>query len=257
MCLILFAWKVHPNFPLVFAANRDEFHERPSAPADFWDDEPDLLAGRDLRDGGTWLGITRRGRVAAITNYRDPASLKIGAPSRGMLVSDYLRGREEPEAYLGRIMPGADRFNGFNLLVGDPDELFCFSNRGAREHLKPGIYGLSNHLLDTSWPKVAQGKRALEALLQGEKDLTPEALFALLADRTRAPDDRLPDTGIGLEWERLLSPIFIENPAYGTRSSTVLLIDRNAGVTFIERVFNGAADPWMTSRFTFRIENGS
>ena len=149
MCLILFAWKMQQNFPLVLAANRDEFYERPSAPADFWDDAPDLLAGRDLRDGGTWLGITRGGRVAALTNYRDPASLKTEAPSRGMLVSDYLRGRENPGAYLGRIAPEADRFNGFNLLVGDPDELFCFSNRGARERLQPGIYGLSNHLLDT------------------------------------------------------------------------------------------------------------
>ena len=255
MCLILFAWKVHPNFPLVLAANRDEFHERPSAPADFWDDAPDLLAGRDLRDGGTWLGITRRGRVAALTNYRDPASLKTGAPSRGMLVSDYLRGRENPGAYLEQIEPEAGRFNGFNLLVGDPDELYCFSNRGARERLQPGIYGLSNHLLNTLWPKVAQGKKALETLLQRGNEPSPEALFALLADRTRSADDRLPDTGIGLEWERLLSPLFIENPAYGTRSSTVLLIDRNGDVTFIERVFNGAADPWMTARFAFRIEN--
>lgn len=256
MCLILFAWKMHPNFPLVLAANRDEFYERPSAPADFWDDAPDLLAGRDLRDGGTWLGITRGGRVAALTNYRDPASLKIGAPSRGMLVSDYLRGRENPGAYLGRIAPEADRFNGFDLLVGDPDELFCFSNRGARERLQPGIYGLSNHLLDTPWPKVMRGKGALKALLQRENGVSPEALFALLADRTPSPDDRLPDTGVGLEWERLLSPLFIESPDYGTRSSTILLIDRNRSVTFIERVFNGAADPWMTARFAFRIENG-
>ena len=256
MCLILFAWKVHPNFPLVLAANRDEFHERPSAPADFWDDAPELLAGRDLRDGGTWLGITRRGRVAALTNYRNPASLKTGAPSRGMLVSDYLRGRENPDAYLEQIEPEAGRFNGFNLLVGDPDQLYCFSNRGAREGLQPGIYGLSNHLLNTLWPKVAQGKKALETLLQRENEPSPEALFALLADRTRSPDDRLPDTGIGLEWERLLSPLFIESPAYGTRSSTVLLIDRKGVVNFIERVFDSVADPWMTARFTFRIENG-
>jgi uncharacterized protein with NRDE domain len=253
MCLILFAWKVLPDFPLVLAANRDEFYERPSAPADFWEDAPDLLAGRDLRDGGTWLGVTREGRVAALTNYRDPASLKTGAPSRGILVSDYLRGRENPEAYLGRIAPEADCFNGFNLLVGDADELLCFSNRGARERLQPGIYGLSNHLLDTPWPKVAQGKSALKALLQAEKGVAPEALFALLADRTRPPDDRLPDTGVGLEWERVLSPLFIESPAYGTRSSTVLLIDRDGCMTFIERVFNGAADPWMTARFEFQI----
>lgn len=254
MCLILFAWKMDRNFPLVLAANRDEFYERPSAPADFWEDAPDLLAGKDLREGGTWLGITRGGRVAALTNYRDPASLKIGAPSRGMLVSDYLRGRESPGAYLVRIAPEADRFNGFNLLVGDTEELFCFSNRnaGAREPLRPGIYGLSNHLLDTPWPKVAQGKRALKTILQGERGPLPEAIFALLADRTRSPDDRLPDTGVGLEWERLLSPLFIESPSYGTRSSTVLLIDGYGCVAFTERVFNGTADP-RTSRFTFQI----
>ena len=253
MCLILFAWEMHPNFPLVLAANRDEFYERPSAPADFWDDAPGLLAGRDLRDGGTWLGITRGGRVAALTNYRDPASVKAGAPSRGGLVSDYLRSRESPEAYLDRIAPDADRFNGFNLLVGDTEEIFCFSNRGVRERLEPGIYGLSNHLLDTPWPKVAQGKRVLKALLQQEEVLLPEALFALLTDRTWPPDDRLPDTGVGLEWERILSPLFIESPAYGTRSSTVLLIDRKGSVTFIERVFDGGADP-RTARFTFRIK---
>jgi uncharacterized protein with NRDE domain len=251
MCLILFAWKMDEDFPLVLAANRDEFYERPSAPADFWDDAPDLLAGRDLRDGGTWLGITRGGRVAALTNYRDPASLKIGAPSRGMLVSDYLRGREKPGAYLGRIASEADRFNGFSLLVGDPDELFCFSNRGALEPLQPGIHGLSNRLLDTPWPKVVQGKKVLKALLQRGKEVPSEALFALLADRARPPDDRLPETGVGLEWERVLSPLFIESEVYGTRSSTVLLIDRNGGVTFIERVFNGTADP-RTARFTFR-----
>jgi uncharacterized protein with NRDE domain len=252
MCLILFAWKMHENFPLVLAANRDEFHERPSAPAAFWEDAPDLLAGRDLREGGTWLGITREGRLAALTNYRDPTSLKIGAPSRGRLVCDYLRGREIPEAYLLRIAPDADLFNGFNLLVGDPERLFCFSNRGARERLDPGIYGLSNRLLDTPWPKVERGKTALLALLAGKQDPSPETLFDLLTDRTRPPDDRLPDTGVGLAWERILSPLFIESPVYGTRSSTVLLIDRRGDVTFAERVFDGAADP-RTTRFTFRI----
>lgn len=255
MCLILVAWKTDRNFPLILAANRDEFYERPSAPADFWDEAPDLLAGRDLREGGTWLGITRSGRVAALTNYRDPASLKAQAPSRGILVGDYLRGRETPEAYLDRIAPEADRFNGFNLLFGDTDRLISFSNRGRRELLQPGIYGLSNHLLDTPWPKVTQGKRGLETLLHTGQGLT-EALFVLLADRTCAPDNRLPDTGVGLEWERILSPLFIESPTYGTRSSTVLLIDRKGNVTFIERVFQGAADPWMTARFNFRIERG-
>lgn len=261
MCLILFAWKVHRQDTLLLAANRDEFYERPSAPAAFWEDAPDLLAGRDLREGGTWLGITRGGRVAALTNYRDPASVKSGVPTRGMLVSDYLRSRESPEAYLGRIAPGADRYNGFNLLVGNPEELFSFSNRGRREPpqpLQPGIYGLSNHLLETPWPKVVLGKAGLKALLAGEAGVSPEALFGLLADRTRAPDDRLPDTGVGLAWERVLSPLFIESPAYGTRSSTVLRINRRGGVTFVERVFDGAVDRQETTRFDFIIgEAGS
>jgi uncharacterized protein with NRDE domain len=252
MCLILFAWKVDEDYPLVMAANRDEFYERPSAPAAFWEEAPNLLAGRDLREGGTWLGVTTEGRLAALTNYRDPASLKIGAPSRGRLVSDYLRGREIPEAYLQRIAPDADRFNGFNLLVGDPDDLFCYSNRGGRQRLGPGIYGLSNRLLDAPWPKVERGKTALSALLKEKKGLSPERLFALLADRNRSPDDRLPDTGVGLAWERVLSPLFIESPVYGTRSSTVLLIDRRGEVTFTERVFNGGGEPW-TTQFTFCI----
>jgi uncharacterized protein with NRDE domain len=253
MCLILFAWKMDENYPLVLAANRDEFYERPSAPAAFWEDAPDLLGGRDLQEGGTWLGITRKGRLAALTNYRDPSSLKTGTPSRGRLVSDYLRSREIPEDYLRRIVPDAERYNGFNLIVGDTDDLFCFSNRGgSRERLDPGIYGLSNRLLDTPWPKVEHGKTALLALLK--EGPSPETLFALLTDRARPPDDRLPDTGVGLAWERILSPLFIESPVYGTRSSTVLLIDRRGGVTFAERVFNGAADPRMTARFAFRIE---
>lgn len=256
MCLILLAWKSDPLFPLVFAANRDEFYERPSAPAGFWSEAPDLLAGRDLRGGGTWLGITRSGRLAALTNYRDPASMKTEAPSRGMLVSDYLRSREPPGAYLGRIADGAGRYNGFNLLVGDPEELLCFSNRGDLQRLQPGIYGLSNHLLDTPWPKVAWGKRALKTVLAGDRGMLPEALFALLADRRRPPDDRLPDTGVGLARERLLSPLFIESELYGTRSSTVLLIDRNGETTFVERVFDGAADPKLTARFDFKIGTG-
>jgi uncharacterized protein with NRDE domain len=253
MCLILFAWKMNETYPLILAANRDEFTERPSAPAAFWDDAPDILAGRDLKAGGTWLGITRGGRLAAVTNYRDPASLKTEAPSRGHLVSDYLRGRERPEEYLRQLAPRAGRYNGFSLLVGDRSDLFFYSNRGGLVRPEPGIHGMSNHLLDTPWPKVDQGKRSLGLLLEGGDDPSPEALLALLASRSRPPDDRLPDTGVGLEWERVLSPLFIESPAYGTRCSTVLLIDRQGRVTFVERVFNGGSEPPVTSRFEFRI----
>ena len=203
--------------------------------------------------GGNLLGITRKGRLAALTNYRNPATLKDGAPSRGKLVSDFLRGRRTPKAYLHWLSPRAARYNGFGLLVGNPDELYYFSNRGAPVCLLPGIHGMSNHLLDTPWPKVERGKQALGGLLEREKAPSPEALLDLLADRSRPPDDRLPVTGVGLEWERVLSPLFIESPLYGTRSSTVLIIDRKGRTTFVERVFKSETGPWMTSRFDFRI----
>ncbi|MEW6334494.1 MAG: NRDE family protein [Thermodesulfobacteriota bacterium] len=253
MCLILFAWQHHPDYPLILAANRDEFYERPTAPAAFWQDARGLLAGRDLRAGGTWLGVTRGGRFAALTNYRDPAALKEVAPSRGELVSGYLHGRRTPEAYLRRLRPEAARYNGFGLLAGNPDQLHYFSNRGGSSAVSPGIHGMSNHLLDTPWPKVERGKQALEGLLERERTPSTESLLALLADRSRPPDERLPATGVGLEWERVLSPLFIESPLYGTRSSTVLTIDRRGCVTFVERLFNGGNDPWLTSRFDFRI----
>ncbi|MBM4314971.1 MAG: NRDE family protein, partial [Deltaproteobacteria bacterium] len=204
--------------------------------------------------GGTWLGITRKGRLAALTNYRDPAHLKDGAPSRGKLVSDFLRGGRSPQAYLRRLSTRAAQYNGFGLLVGTPDELCYFSNRGAYTRLLPGVHGMSNHLLDTPWPKVERGRQALSDILEKDKTPSPERMFALLADRTSPPDDRLPDTGVGLEWERVLSPLFIESPVYGTRSSTVLVIDRKGHVLFFERVFDSGADPWMTSRFDFQID---
>lgn len=254
MCLILFAWRAHAEFPLILAANRDEFYERPSAPAAFWDDAPGLLAGKDLKEGGTWLGITRTGRLAALTNYRDPATLRKDAPSRGHLVSEYLRGRETPEDYLGRLEACAGRYNGFSLLVGDAAGLYFFSNRGGRLPVAPGIHGLSNRLLDTPWPKVERGEKALAALLAGDGRPSPEALLDILADRVRPQDELLPETGVGLEWERILSPLFIESPVYGTRSSTVLMLDRRGEATFVERVFNGGNEPRTTTRFAFRIE---
>ena len=256
MCLVLFAWKVHPDYPVILAANRDEFYERASAPADFWKEAPELLAGRDLKEGGSWLGITRSGRMAALTNYRDPASLKEEAPSRGDLVAGYLLGKEKAETYLNRIAAGTFRYNGFSLLVGDLSDFFYFSNRAGQMPLDPGIHGLSNSLLDVSWPKVVRGKKRLQDLLNQKVRPTTEAVFKILSDRTVPPDDQLPDTGVGLEWERVLSPLFIQSPVYGTRSSTVLLVDRRGRAIFSERVFDERGVPWMTTRFSFRIENG-
>jgi uncharacterized protein with NRDE domain len=254
MCLIAFAYNVHPLYKLILAANRDEFYERPSAPADFWKAQPQVLAGRDLKEGGTWLGATKKGKFAAITNYRDPASWKNDAPSRGKLVSRYLSGSQDADNYLKKISSKIDKYNGFNMLLGDHNDLFVFSNRGEKQKLKSGIYGLSNHLLNTPWPKVARSRKMLKAALDKKGADLEEALFDMLADRHFPPESKLPSTGIGLEWERLLSSIFIESPVYGTRSSTIILIGKNRRVRFVEKVFDGNPEPWVTSRFSFIIE---
>jgi uncharacterized protein with NRDE domain len=254
MCLILFAYKVHPSYRLILAANRDEFYERPSAPAEFWEDFPQVLAGRDLKEGGTWMGITRDGKFAAITNYRDPASIRAGAPSRGRLVGKYLAGDKNADSYLKNISRQAKQYNGFNLICGDDEDMFVYSNRGEKQKLAAGIYGLSNRLLDSPWPKVARGKKDLAAAIS-EKGATLEAaLFQILTSRKIAPDSKLPSTGIGLEWERILSSIFIDSPTYGTRSSTVLLIGKNRRVKFVEKVFDGKREPWIESRFSFPLD---
>ncbi|HPC85219.1 MAG TPA: NRDE family protein [Smithellaceae bacterium] len=255
MCLILFAYHVHPDYRLILAANRDEFYDRPSAPADFWSRHPQVLAGMDLKEKGTWLGVTKEGKFAAITNYRDPASWKADAPSRGKLVSRYLTGSAGPEKYLRRMVGRADAYNGFNLLLGDGADLFVYSNRGDVHRLSSGIYGLSNELLDTPWPKVRRGKRLLEKALAKRGKELEEALFDLLSDRAVPPDGSLPDTGIGLEWERLLAPMFIKSPVYGTRSSTLLLIGKNKRIKLIEKTYNGEEEPWLVSRFAFPAED--
>lgn len=236
MCLILIAWQAHPNYPLAVAANRDEFFARPTAAADYWDDAPHVLAGRDLEAGGTWLGVTRSGRFAALTNYRDPSRNRTGTPSRGHLVSRFLTGALSASTYLAELEATADRYNGFNLVFGDPRELWCFSNcgEGARR-LEPGIYGLSNHLLDTPWPKVVRGKSALGTALRALPEVAP--MFDLLGDDRIAADEALPRTGVSLEWERLLSAAFIRMPGYGTRSSTVLLMGRRSRLRFLEQTY--------------------
>lgn len=254
MCLIVVAYNVHPSYRLILAANRDEFYERPSVPADFWEDQPQVLAGRDLKEGGTWLGVTKKGKFAAITNYRDPSTFKSDAPSRGKLVSSYISRNQDPGDYLKKISSHTNKYNGFNLLLGDDNDLFVFSNRGEKQKLKTGIYGLSNHLLNSPWPKVTRSMKMLKAALDEKGAALEEALFAMLADRHIPPDKKLPATGIGLKWERLLSSIFITSPVYGTRSSTILLIGKNNRVKFVEKVFDGNPEPWVTSRFSFITE---
>ncbi len=254
MCLILLAWQAHPEYPLILAANRDEFYDRPTAAADFWAERPDILGGRDLQDRGTWLGVTRQGRWAALTNFRDPAAIRPGRPSRGWLVRDFLEGSESPKTCVERLAPRVPEYNPFNLFLGDPDSLFYLSSKGPSGAVPPGFHGLSNALLDTPWPKIRRGRDAFRRLLEGNPEPDPEALFRLLADMERAPDGDLPETGIGLDWERILSPLFISSPTYGTRSSTVLMTDRRGGITFIERSFQGSPDSGATARFTFSRE---
>jgi len=254
MCLIVFAYNVHPSYRLILAANRDEFYERPSLPADFWKDQQNVLAGRDLKEGGTWLGITKKGKFAAVTNYRDPSAFKSNAPSRGKLVSRYLIGKQNAGGYLEDVSSQADKYNGFNLLIGDDNDLFVFSNNGEKQKLNPGIYGLSNHNLNTPWPKVSRGKRLLKATLDKKGAELKEALFTVLADCHIPPDSKLPSTGVGLEWERILSSMFIKSPDYGTRSSTIILIGKNRRVRFVEKVFDDQRESWITSSFSFKLE---
>ncbi|MBT8341000.1 MAG: NRDE family protein [Desulfatitalea sp.] len=242
MCLILFAYDTHPHLRLVLAANRDEYYRRPTAPADFWPDCPHILAGRDLAHYGTWMGVTRSGRLAAITNYRAPSTLKTNAPSRGRLVSDFLAGDTPPDAYLRQIASMADQYNGFNLIIGDPEDLFYYSNQSRNiMQLSPGVYGLSNHLLDTPWPKVAKGKQRLRQLLSDGTPPVPEPFFHLMRDQTVPPDAQLPDTGVGLPLERLLGSVFIKSPGYGTRNTTLLFWEKHDRLDFYEQTWETAS----------------
>ena len=254
MCLIAFAVRAHAAYPLAVAANRDEFRGRPTAPAAFWDDAPDVLAGRDLREGGTWMGVTRGGRFAAVTNYRELPPLP-GLRSRGELVSAFLRGADAAEAYARAVEASGDAYNGFNLVVRDGDAAWYVSNRGdGARPLAPGVYGLSNHLLDTPWPKVVRARRAMaDALAAADGgEGWDAALWAMLADRVAAADGDLPRTGVGEERERLLSPPFIAGPEYGTRSSTVMTIGADGEVRFVERTVSDDG-AWTEARHAFRI----
>lgn len=236
MCLIVFAWKLIPNCPRVVAANRDEFFARPTQDADWWHDHPDVYAGRDLQAGGTWLGVNRRGRFAALTNIRTGLPKPDDKRSRGELVANYLSGDIDPLDYLTQVRDAAHDYHGFNLIFGDEHALYWITNGDDVEFkpLEPGIYGLSNGSLDTPWPKVVRAKAQFASLLcQGAPD---GAYFDMLADTTRASDCRLPKTGVSLEWERLLSPICIESEDYGTRASTLVRLHHGGKAELHESV---------------------
>lgn len=255
MCLVLIALDSHPEYSMIVAANRDEFYDRPTAPAAFWADAPSVLAGRDLKAGGTWLGVDRRGRLAAVTNYRQGQHESPAPRSRGRLVSDFLTGNTGALEHVERVRSEAELYNGFNLIAGDAGGLFYYSNREGRvRRLAPGVYGLSNHLLDTPWPKVAATKGAFAALLNGGAPELTRDLFALLSDRNRPADALLPATGVGREWERLLSSAFIASDDYGTRSSTVVLVGREGSIVFVERNFGPGGAPGAEARFELQSE---
>lgn len=246
MCIIVVGWQVHPEYPLVVAANRDEFHARPTAFAEHWPDDPEIMGGRDLLAGGTWLGIHRNGRFAAVTNVREPGQ-NPGKCSRGQLTAAFLRSTLPPEQFSSAI--AAQDYAGFNLLLADRDQLSYCSNRGGQtQSLGPGIYGVSNHLLDTPWPKLVKLRQCFaEALLQ-LPDTAPS--FAALADRSLVDDPDLPDTGVPLHWERRLSAIFVQSPDYGTRASTLVLRDRAGCCRLIERSFDAAGALVQETRLT-------
>lgn len=250
MCLVVLGLNVHPRYPLVVAANRDEVVARPSEPAAFWSSREGLLAGRDLSAGGTWLGVTRSGRFAALTNVRDPRAFDPSAPSRGELVVRFLEASDAPIAHLRRLAATGERRNGFNLLAAAGGRLAWFSNRGpGPREVEDGIHSVSNALLDTPWPKARRATTGLARILGRGDDLDPEELFTLLADREPAPDGELPDTGVDLATERILSAPFIAAAGYGTRGSTLLLVASTGRATFLERRFDGAFRASGTTRF--------
>jgi uncharacterized protein with NRDE domain len=242
MCLLIFAHRVDPRYPLVLAANRDEFHARPTAPSTFWPEHSDLLAGRDLEQGGTWMGITRTGRFAAITNYRDPARTTPAPRSRGELPLDYLTGSLDPQSYLLGLNDRSQEYAGFNLLVGDTDSLWYLTNSPAPpacvpRRLEPGLYGLSNARLDTPWPKVVLGKNRLRALLENN-GIDHDALARVVGDRQLADLRDLHRQGLGNGMDQILSAQFITAGSYGTRSSTTLWSDRQGVMRWRESSFD-------------------
>ena len=258
MCLVLIAYRMHPRYPLVLAANRDEFHARPAAPLHWWHDGPPLLAGRDLQAGGTWCGLDSHGRLALVTNYRDPSLPKPQGSSRGALVPEFLRGMQGARRYVHDAAARADRYAGFSLLAMDDSSLgYAVSHpEPGAWMLDPGIYGLSNHRLDAPWPKLLRSRARFERAI-ADGDPVPARLLDILSDRTVADDAALPDTGIGLEWERLLSSPFIVSPEYGTRCSTVVLIDRRQRVSVEEQSYASDGETNIRVRVSFQSLSGA
>jgi len=286
MCLLVLAWNAHPRYRLVLAANRDEYHERVAEPLGKWSSPPDILAGRDVRAGGTWLGLDRARRFGVVTNFRELQRPRRSAPSRGRLIPDFLAEPQTPEQYLARLETDAPGYSGFNLLVGDLEQLWYASNRMDRfaQALPAGVHGLSNEFLDSPWPKLQRVRQAFEGWLAGEtavgrageprhkvvaeafsgasaaqshaegvdaESATVARLFAILADRTPAPEGS-PGTGLPPDWERTLSSPFVTHPTYGTRCSTVLLIEPSGATVMAERRFAADGEPSGNTEFQLK-----
>ncbi|WP_152654966.1 NRDE family protein [Oceanobacillus sp. CFH 90083] len=239
MCLITFAYHTHPQYKLILLSNRDEFYNRPTLPAAFWEDKPDILAGRDLLQQGTWLAVSKQGKFAAVTNYRDPALPEVKTFSRGELPVNFLLQNIDGAAFLSQLSKNRHNYAGYNILFGDKDTLYHYNNvynQGLK--IEAGIHGLSNDTLNTSWPKVERSKSGLAQYIQTHTEMKTEDLLHLLKNRTQADDKSLPQTGIPADLEKALSSIFIATPEYGTRASTILLIDYDNNVIFIEKTYD-------------------
>jgi uncharacterized protein with NRDE domain len=251
MCLIVFAVNKHPDYPLILAANRDEFYKRPTAATNFWQDVPSILGGRDLQAGGTWMALHRDGRMAAVTNYRDLSNLKADARSRGELPINYLEGTLDAQEYLSTLDKVSSQYNGFNALIYEAGSMFHYSNyEGKINRIDQDIHGLSNALLDTEWPKVQRLKEDFAKIIEGPFD--QEDLFSILANKELAADALLPDTGVPHDLEKMLSAICIQSENYGTCSSSILTISKDGNVAFTERTFAVGDRKKGTVSFTFK-----
>lgn len=253
MCLINFHFQAHPTYKLIVVANRDEEYNRPTKFAHFWEDAS-ILGGRDLLQMGTWLGVTKTGKFAAITNYRDPKRAQ-GKKSRGNIVRDFLIENIHPKKFIEKLSKTRTLYGGYNVLLGDSNELYHYNNVFNETNvITPGTHSLSNCTLNTPWPKVVKGATYLkEVIKKSTKTIDIEQLFQINTDEEIAPDDKLPNTGVGIELERLLSPLFIKMPNYGTRATTVVLFDKNNQVTFVERTYHEGTFLY-DHRYSFKIE---
>lgn len=253
MCLIFISLDQHPRYKLLVAGNRDEFYDRPTQPAAYWPDFPGILGGRDLEAGGTWLGVTTGGKISMLTNYRDPQNIDPSAPTRGRLVADYLEGSQTAAAYLEAVNASGIRYNGFNLLSGDADELYYYSNyHRFVQKVQPGFYGLSNKFIDTPWPKVVNGKQKIGPAFS-RTTIDPEEIFRLLYDDSTAPPDQLPDTGLARDMELALSAMFIKTGNYGSRCSTIVAVDRDDNWSFWERSYHPGDFTYSDRSYRFSL----